>query len=714
MNLFKYDPQDKLVLNEIEYRPIDQTPTHVVLARLEDETLVETLTHMELEQLRSQNCLRHYKAALSFQTAAKVANFGCTEFLTANEEARSRAIWMWFVCWHIKQLNDAGELKLTDKDLEANKAKLFGLINQTELDRHSLGRKRRSGERLPLRELPSSRTIRRTHTKLKKANYDIRVLLRRTAAKPDAFRKFPQQTEEILDDCVRSYACRQRPGKMNVVEATKARFRRENIARAEVGESLLHCPSASTIVRRINQLDPFEVACQRDGLDRARMQFATSHGGINVQFPLERVEIDEWECDVRNFFSALGILRDLPKETRDQIPSGRRQIYVAIDCATRCVVGLHIAETQSAEGAKKLLGMIVSDKTHIARAAGAKSDWSMSGGISIIACDTGPAFISNEFITSVNALGGDVMFPPVKIPELRARVERLFGTFATNLMPNLSGRTFSNPNERGDYDSEGQTVLDDDDLLKILIRYVVDYYHNRPHRGLGGQTPANRWRDLQNQMLVSAPPDTFSKRNALGIEFERTVSARGICLFSNYYSSPKLEAYWRLRRASKKIRVILDPDDVGHISVLLNGEFEQLRAVHLGALDGLSLEAWIEAQRALREKYTVEAELTCDIRDEAIHGVLEINQDARVRANLTPNARSVEQIKHLESTLSGGTTFWQAKTETQLSKDGLFGAEIIPPSQKQNPEIFDPKAGQSHSEDWDDQSDNWSVEEQDD
>lgn len=711
MNIFRYDPNDKLVLNKTEYRPISQSVTHVTLARLNDDSLVETFTYAELEEFRRSNCLRQHKSELSSETAARVANFGCKEFLTASEEARSRAIWMWFVCWHIKQLNDAGELKLTDKDLEANKAKLFSLINQTELDRHTLGRKRRSGERLPLRELPSTRTIRRTHTKLKKAHYDVRVLLRRSAANPDVFQKFPQETEEILDDCVRSYACRQKPNKMNVVEATKARFRRENIARTEVGKSPLHCPSASTIVRRINQLDAFEVACQRDGLDRARMEFATSHGGVSVQFPFERIEIDEWECDVRSFFSALGVLRALTKEVRDKIPAGRRQIYVAIDCATRCVVGLNIAETQSAEGAKKLLGMIVSDKTHIARASGAKSSWAMFGGVSTIACDTGPAFRSNEFMSSVKALGADVVFPPVKIPELRARIERLFGTFASGLMPNLSGRTFSNPAERGDYDSEGQTSLDDDDLLKILVCYVVDYYHNRPHRGLGGQTPANRWSDLQGQMTVSAPPDAFSKRNALGVEFKRVISDRGICLFSNYYSSPELEAYRRLRRGQKKVRVILDPDDIGHISILFGGKFHQLQAVHLGELDGLALADWVEAQRGLREKYANEAELTCDIRDAAIRRIIEIDQSARVRANLTPQGLSTEQIKHLEQTLSSGTTFWQAEVATQSSSDGLFGNEVVPWSQKQINESSVGETQVPEIDDWQDQSENWRVEE---
>ncbi|WFE75238.1 Mu transposase C-terminal domain-containing protein [Roseinatronobacter sp. S2] len=711
MNLFKYNPDDKLVLNNVEYRPIEQSSTHVSLARLDNENIVESFTYMELEELRRQNCLRYHKSALGVRTAASAANFGCAEFLTATEEARSRATWMWFVCWHIKELNDAGELKLTDDDLEANKSKLFSLINQTELERHSLGRKRRSGERLPLRELPSTRTIRRNHTKLKKANYDIRVLLRRSPANLCVSPKFCQETEVILDDCVRLYASRQRPTKMAVVEATKARFRRVNVERTEAGASPLHCPSASTIVRRINKTDPFTVACERHGLDMARMQFASSHEGVSVLYPLERVEIDEWECDVITFFSSLGILRALPKEVRDQIPTGRRQIYVAIDCATRCIVGLYIAKTQSAEGAKKLLGMIIAEKTHIARAAGAQSDWAMYGGISTIACDTGSAFRSNEFIFSVNALGIDIVFPPVKIPELRGRVERVFGTFSTNLMPNLSGRTFSNPLERGDYDSEGQTTLDDDDLLKILVCYVVDYYHNRPHRGLGGQTPANRWKELQGQMTVSPPPDAFSKRNALGIEFERVISDRGICLFSNYYSSPKLEAFWRLRRGHKKVRVILDPEDIGHISVLLDGKPYQLQAVNLGALDGLALADWVEAQRVLREKYAQEAELTCDVRDAAIRRIIEIDQSARVRANLTPQGLSTEQIKHLEQTLSRGTTFWQAEVATQSSSDGLFGNEVVPWSPEQNSESSVGETQVPEIDDWQDQSENWNVEE---
>lgn len=708
---FRFDKTDKISISNTQYRPINQTTTHVLLARSDDESIVETFTHAEMAELCTKNSYRHCRRAFDSHAAKKAANFGCVEFLVASEEARSRAIWMWFVCWHVKQLNDAGELKLTDQSLEESKSRLFSLINQTELDRHYLGRKRRSGEKLPLRELPSARTIRRNHTKLKKAHYDVRVLLRREPSALNPYKVLPNETEELLDDCIRDYASPQRPSKGKVARETLRRFNKVNRDLEKKGIKPLHCPSMSTVVRRINKLDPFETTCRRDGLDSARMQFATSHGGIDVQFPYERIEIDEWECDVRTFFSTLGILRDLPEEIRKKIPAGRRQIYVAIDCATRCIVGLHIAETQSAEGAKKLLKMIVSDKTHFARAAGAQSNWAMFGGISTIACDTGPAFCSNEFMTAVNALHGDITFPPVKIPELRGRIERLFGTFASDLMPHISGRTFSNPKERGNYDSEGQTALEDDDLLKILTCYVVDYYHNRPHGSLGGQTPANRWRELQEEMMVSPPPDAFSKRNAFGVEFDRSITGRGVCLFSNYYSSPELETYWRLRKTKKKIRVILDPDDIGHVSVLLDGKLKQLRAVNIGRLDGLALSDWVDAQRALRQRYAEEAELSCDIRDAAIERIIEINQNARIRAKLTPQSLSNGQIKNLEQTLSMGAVFWQNDNACQPSADGIFGQEILSQPQLAVSNASSRSAYDGHDDGWGDHENSWDVEE---
>ena len=63
---------------------------------------------------------------------------------------------------------------------------------------------------------------------------------------------------------------------------------------------------------------------------------------------------------------------------------------------------------------------------------------------------------------------------------MRGNIESFFRTVGHKLMPLLSGRTFFSPTERGDYPSEQLACLDDDDLIRILLTFVVDIYHNEP------------------------------------------------------------------------------------------------------------------------------------------------------------------------------------------------------------------------------------------
>jgi len=176
---------------------------------------------------------------------------------------------------------------------------------------------------------------------------------------------------------------------------------------------------------------------------------------------------------------------------------------------------LHLfAENPSAYDAVRTLAMAVSDMNEFARAIGAQAVWNHYGGLCTVSCDTGSAFLSTEFQTAVNDLGGHVHFGPVGVPELRATIERTFGTFSTTLASLLPGRTFSDVAERGDYDADARAVLDDEDLelLRIIIRWIVDFYHHAPHSGLQGQTPASRWKELAKDRFVPSPPDRLTRR----------------------------------------------------------------------------------------------------------------------------------------------------------------------------------------------------------
>lgn len=652
MNRYCFSKTDRITIGSQAYRPIKTDRTHQFLARCDANECLEAFTHEQIVELAASPGWRHERAYFDQGRVQQGAKGRARSLDQLNEKSRSVTIWSFMTAMVVKKLYDDGKVKLTAASLNGNRSLIKQMVEDQELARHFLGRRIRASERLPVRQLPCSKTILKNLRALKASGFDPMALVPRKSGSSWIVGYFGHDVESLLQECVLTYACPERPTMANVIERTNRRFKKENLRRSSEGLKPLRLPSASTVRRRINELDPFETDSARYGLDAARKKYAMWSGGLDVQFPMERIEVDEWQVDLITFLSNLGVYQTMTKEQRSALPTGRRWIYAAVDCASRCILGLLIVENPSAEAAVRLLNMIVSDKTEIARAIGAQSPWDMYGGILTIACDTGTAFCSDAFVAAVSALGGNIQFAPVKIPELRGRIERPFGTLATGLMPYLSGRTFSNPLERGDYDAVGNSVLDDDDLAKVLVYFIVDYYHNKPHRGLGGQTPANRWKDLVGDIGVSAPPDRHARRAALGHEFERKLSNRGLRFFGNFYSCAELREQLK-RSRNRKFNIRIDPDDIGEISVEIGDDWYAATPVK-GCFDGISFVDWIAENRMLRQRYAAEAEITDDVRERAIANIQSTDTAARLRAGITPQNPSKAQLTHIERALFQG------------------------------------------------------------
>lgn len=488
------------------------------------------------------------------------------------------------------------------------------------------------------------------------------------------------EVEELLEQGIREFGKEGGSDVRTVAQSTQKMIKRVSNARLEKGLSALTIPCLRTIERRIDRLDKFEMTALREGIDAARNKFASSGLGVQqmAQFPGERIEIDEWWVDLWTYFGRLGLLRALPPEIREKIPKGRRYLYALIDVATRCILAVLVAERPSAEAAMKALRMASVDKSAYAQAIGAQSSWSFCAVFSVVCVDTGAAFISSDFMAGVNNIGATMLFPPVAIPELRAHDERFFGNLSHNLTPYLSGRTFPDPVSRGDYPTEKRAALDDEDLTRIFSLYVVDYYHNRPHRGLNGQSTANRWRELEEQFAVTEPADIHTLRSTFGVEFTRKPSKKGIERFSHHYSCDALRKLWADGRRGP-LRLKADPADIGAISIEINGRWKTAEALSETPLYGVSLSEWTEKFRAIKQRYAHEAELSESIRARAIEEICAIDKAARLRASVTSGEPSFKQIKAVQTNLFNGTCFRTGPAIRETPAEGFFGQRITLP-----------------------------------
>ena len=670
----EYSRFDRLTIDGIFYQPDGQNDEFVRLKRLDGSDICSLFTYDDIYKLRGTSGWRLEKDWFA-ESASPIEAIKPPEFMTASltPDEQEALTWLRLVFGAMDELRDSGQMALTHERVEECRSQLEALVLKREIERSNLKAKPRGGTKVAVRVFPSTSTLLRKFRTFRKAGRTMQPFVpKRSFCRAPAFRD--HESQEFLRQSVLKYATPERPNKTEIFERHRDEVEAQNIIRRMEGRAELRAYSYSTILRHINGLDPFFVNAGRLGKQKARALASSSSGGLSKLYPMQRIELDEWKVDVRTFLTRLGIIDFLPKEIVDDLPLIRRWVCVATDVATRAILGIRIAAHPSARDAVRTLAMAVSNKNDLARSVGAQANWDHYGGLCTVSCDTGPAFLSAEFQAAVTDLGGHMHFGPVGIPELRGTVERTFGTFASKFSSLLPGRTFSNAKERGDYDSDARAVLDDEDLISIIIRWIVDYYHHAPHGGLGGQTPADCWKELTRERFVPSPPDRLSRRVATGIEVERKLTKHGLRLFSNFYTSTELREHFA-HSSKRKFRVRIDPEDIGGVAYFQNGKWHDAPARDAD-FDGISLEAWRTEFNKISKANREAAELAQEQRAEALRSIRARVQDRVEQLLPQEEAIDAESLEKLEKTLFLNKTWGPMEPGISDEPHGRYGATI--------------------------------------
>lgn len=239
-----------------------------------------------------------------------------------------------------------------------------------------------------------------------------------------------------------------------------------------------------------------------------------------------------------------------------------------------------------------------------------------------------------------------------------------------NLLPLLTGRTFSSVLERGEYDSEARAALTADELAFALIRWVVDIYHNTPHEGLNGATPLQVWNEAAETYGVRLPPSTSQMGPIFARRMFRTLNGEGISVLGVRYHSEDL-ARFGLHHNERELEVRWYPGDIGAIWVKM-GDWVKVGAVFEG-YDGVRANDWIAAVRRLRNTLRKGQEASWEIVFKAIREIVHMNNAAKKRANIMTDDWSAESIAHLEENLIQGFVMASkpAAPDIRLSTDGM-------------------------------------------
>jgi putative transposase len=508
------------------------------------------------------------------------------------------------------------------------------------------------------------------------------ALADRGAKQGNSFSRFSTEELGLLGKVVRSeFMTLQRKSQAAVVQDVKIQFRAENKRRAAEGLPTLRVPGRDAVRGFIRRIDTFSVLIARYGVERALQKMRPVKDGVQVSRPFERVEMDEQKIDLISILAQSGLLELFTTEELNMLGLLDRKkrwwLVLAIDCRTRCILGMTLTCNPRASAALKCLRMVVSDKGQFADRVGALAPWSIAGRPETLVTDNGAAFKARVFtsactdlgITAIQAIGG--------APGMRGRVERVFGTLSTTLMSRLAGYTFSNVLDRGDVEAENRACIQLEDLCIALVRWGVDVYHNAPHEGLGGLTPLQQWEaDLrEGNVPLHTVPNTRSKHIALGVGLSRMLQKDGIRVMNVQYHSRALAEFF-FKHGKQSLEVRWNEEDLGTIEVNFDGGWQTVPS-SVDAFRGVHASNWLKACRSLKATDPKRKEWEADVVAQAIRDIEAMNARAMTAFHILDHAWTAERLAKVEAEALASFSTVPTREKTSNPADGR-GRVIIP------------------------------------
>ena len=180
-----------------------------------------------------------------------------------------------------------------------------------------------------------------------------------------------------------------------------------------------------------------------------------------------------------------------------------------------------------------------------------------------------------------------LIYSGIARPQGRGKIERLFRTINTELLPELPGNL-----RNGKPASPPRLSLAE--LDAAIGAYIVSTYNARPHRAIG-IAPVDAWR---GEGWLPRMPETLAELDALLVMVakSRTVHRDGIRFEGLRYFDPTLAAY-----VGEPVTIRYDPRDMGEVRVFHRNTFlcRAVSADHAG--DSITLKD-IQAARVAHRR----------------------------------------------------------------------------------------------------------------
>ena len=540
-----------------------------------------------------------------------------------------------------------------DLNLQVHLGNLAILQKNLDVKLQTLEEAKKSGEVGVTVEPPSARTLLRWVKMYEAGGRNTSALCPRFPARGNRRMHIHPIAHAAARRVAGLYLDPKKPSKKELHIVLKDEIRDINEVRLKNGEMPLPVPSRTYLSHLIDGFDAYEVTFYRHGKEAADKKFASVGTGTMTERIGERVEGDEWNIHAFALLVRHDLWRHLDAEQREKALVARYSLTVFIDVASRVILGIHLSPSATTEAALRAFSLIGRDKTYLATSYGCDAKWDFACGVEKVVVDNGAQFLSCAFQEGVTGLSTEIQYAIAGVPRLRGTIERWFRRIHVDLIGRLPGKTFSKASERDDYKSKELASLSVEELLRIIIRWIVDEYHHAPHEGLQGRTPAQQFLRLANKYGYPAPPSHTQRRLALGRRMTRTLGATGVRVASIDYNSEDLAAHFR-KHDRCEVEVCLDTDRLDEVSVLIGGRWVTVPQRVAGLASGLSLEQWNEVLAEVRRRYGENIEIHYDLIRKAREDMAAIIEGSRSRAVLLEERPSEKEIRFHERQMGSG------------------------------------------------------------
>lgn len=393
-------------------------------------------------------------------------------------------------------------------------------------------------------------------------------------------KRISKELEVFLDQAIENtYLTRERRTVEDTLNAAIVLVENENKLRPQCMQIPL--PSRQVLQSRINLIDAFDRYAARYGHMAATRKFrAVLHMNI-VERPLQCAEIDHTKLDLMVIDDDTGMVL------------GRPWITICIDRKTRCILGIYISfQPPSFLTVSRCLRHVFAPKVTLKEEfPSIKNDWCSFGIMERLVVDNGLEFHGDGLEKACLYFGIDLKFTPRKTPWWKGAVERVIGTMNREIAHGNPGTTFENIFEKDDYDALQNAVVTLTDIKSYLHKWVVDVYHQRPHRALDMQSPQDVWNSNINLEDIKLPNSIQDLDSMLGKPALRILTHKGIEYERLFYNSEELRDLRRKHGDKLKVELRVDEGNLEKMFVLspVNDEIIEVPCLHQDYAKNLSL-----------------------------------------------------------------------------------------------------------------------------